>query len=207
LQVINSKYIFMIGETFNKQANALTHNALKEWAVAVNALEVGETIMLLRKGGIKEVGGRFQVEHSQVLLYPTYEHQKPDLLKPQYAKQVTPVASGWHPETIRIGSWAQITEIFLVTEEAIVKRLLPYHIWNEQLASDRTRWKPRQPLYVLLLRVYKLPQPSLLSYSSAYGGCKSWLELAESISLAGSVPVLSDRDYDRTVKEIEQIVR
>jgi hypothetical protein len=196
----------MISETFNQQTTACTHNALKEWAVAVNALEAGETIVLLRKGGIKEVGGRFQVEHSQVLLYPTYEHQKPNLLKPQYTQQVTPVASGWHPETIRIGSWAQITEIFLVTEAAIVERLLPYHIWNEHLASDRLHWKPRQPLYVLLLRVYKLPQPSLLPYSSAYGGCKSWLELAKPISLAGSVPVLSDRDYDRSVKEIEQII-
>jgi hypothetical protein len=202
----HAKFTFTLGETFNKQTATGMQNALKEWAVAVNALEAGETIVLLRKGGIKEVGGRFHVEHSQVLLYPTYEHQRPDLLKPQYATQVTPVASGWHPETIHIGSWAQITEIFLVTESAIVERLLPYHIWNEQLASDRFNWKSRQPLYVLLLRVYKFPQPSFVPYSSAYGGCKSWLELAEPLSLAGSVPVLNDNAYDRTVKEIEQIV-
>ena len=53
-----------------------TLHALKEWAVAVNALESGKTIMLLRKGGIHERGGRFQVAHEQVLLYPTYEHQQ-----------------------------------------------------------------------------------------------------------------------------------
>jgi len=36
-----------------------TTHALKEWAVAVDALEQGKTIMLLRKGGIHEQGGRF----------------------------------------------------------------------------------------------------------------------------------------------------
>ncbi|BCX07554.1 MAG: hypothetical protein KatS3mg066_1413 [Fischerella sp.] len=38
-----------------------TFHALKEWAVAVTALEAGKTIMLLRKGGIHERNGRFQV--------------------------------------------------------------------------------------------------------------------------------------------------
>jgi hypothetical protein len=179
-----------------------TTHALKEWAVAVNALEAGKTILLLRKGGIREVGGRFQVEHSQVLLYPTYEHQKPDLLKPSYAEQVTPVASGWHSETIRIGSWAEITDIFAVTETLIVEQLLPYHIWNEQWASDRLHWKPNQPLYVLLLRVYKLPQPAMISYSPAYGGCKSWLDLFQPISLQESLPVLDESQYQQQVKKI-----
>jgi len=51
-----------------------TTHALKEWAVAVDALEQGKTIMLLRKGGIHEQGGRF-VAQNQILLYPTHEHQ------------------------------------------------------------------------------------------------------------------------------------
>ena len=41
-------------------------SALKEWAVAVEALEQGKTIMLLRKGGISEQGGRFQVKSDRV---------------------------------------------------------------------------------------------------------------------------------------------
>jgi hypothetical protein len=56
-----------------------TSHALKEWAVAVNALESGKTIMLPRKGGIHEQSGRFQVAHEQILLYPTYEHQLPNI--------------------------------------------------------------------------------------------------------------------------------
>jgi hypothetical protein len=184
-----------------------TTHALKEWAVAVNALEAGKTILLLRKGGIREVGGRFQVQYPQALLYPTYEHQKPNLLKPEYARQVTPVTSGWHPESVRIGSWAEITDIFCITEESIVDRLLPYHIWNEKLASDRFHWKPRQPLYVLLLRVYKLSQPLTIPYSPEYGGCKSWLDLLQSVSLEGSVPIFQETQYVQQVEAIRQIVK
>lgn len=182
----------------------LTH-ALKEWDTAIQALEKGETILLLRKGGIKEEKGKFSVKYEQVLLYPTYEHQKPELLKPQYAANVTPVDSGWHPDTVKISSWAQITDILTVTEENIVNQLLPYHIWNEKLVSDRLNWKPKQPLHLLLLRVYRFPEPISILYSSNYGGCQSWIDLLEPISLDYSTAVLNDEEYQERVKEITSI--
>jgi hypothetical protein len=184
----------------------ITH-ALKEWATAVDALAAGKTIMLLRKGGIKEEGNRFKVAHNRVLLYPTFEHQRPELLKADYAIRVQPVESGWHPETIRIGSWAEITDIFQVSEAETVAALLPYHIWNEEFASTRLKWKPRQPLYVLLLRTYKLPQVREIQYLPEYGGCKSWIDLAEDISLDGSVPVLDDATYTQQVGEIREAIK
>ncbi len=183
-----------------------TTHALKEWSVAVDALEQGKTIMLLRKGGISERGGRFQVAHERVLLYPTYEHQQPFLLKPEYTKQVTSVTSGWHPETIRIGSFAQITNIFLVTDETTVNALLPFHIWNEQFISDRLKWKPRQPLYILLLRAYKLAQVQTIPYDCAYGGCKSWIDLAQSIAVDDAAAVLNDATYNQLISEIHEII-
>lgn len=181
-------------------------HALKEWAVAISALESGKTIMLLRKGGIHEQHGRFQVAHDQILLYPTYEHQQPFLLKPEYANLVYPVTPGWRPETVHISSWAEITDILPVNDEAIVNALLPFHIWNEHFISDRLKWKARQPLYVLLLRTYKLPQVKEISYRHEYGGCKSWIDLAETIDLQGAEPVLSDFTYSRLVTEIRDIV-
>ncbi|BAZ49009.1 hypothetical protein NIES4103_16200 [Nostoc sp. NIES-4103] len=183
-----------------------TLHALKEWAVAINALESGKTIMLLRKGGIHERGGRFQVAHEQVLLFPTYEHQQAFMLKAEYADLVYPVTSGWHPETIPIGSVAQITDILPVSDESIVNALLPYHIWNEYFISDRLKWKPRQPLYILLLRTYKLPQQREIPYCQEYGGCKSWIDLAQPIGLQGAKPVLSDSVYTQLVAEIRGIV-
>jgi hypothetical protein len=179
-----------------------TTHALKEWAVAVDALEQGKMIMLLRKGGIKEEGNHFSVTHNRILLYPTYEHQQPNLLKPEYAAQVTPVTSGWHPETVQISSWAKITDILLVSDEKAVVRLLPYHIWNEQFVSDRLRWKPRQSLFILLLRTYRLPQPQLIRYRPEYGGCRSWIDLTEAINLEGILPVLDDTTYTAQVTQI-----
>ena len=61
--------------------------ALKEWSLAVEALAQGEQILILRKGGIRETEKDFKVIHPEFLLYPTYEHQNSDLIKPQYNKQ------------------------------------------------------------------------------------------------------------------------
>ncbi|WP_353931839.1 DUF1802 family protein [Okeanomitos corallinicola TIOX110] len=183
-----------------------TVHALKEWAIAVNALESGQAIMLLRKGGINEQGGSFRVAHEQVLLYPTYEHQQSFMLKDEYSNLVFPVTSGWHPETISISSWAEITDILPVADKSVVNELLPFHIWNEHFISDRLKWKASKPLFVLLLRTYKLPQVQHIPYSPKYGGCKSWIDLYEQVELEGSEPVLSDHVYDQLVKDIYGII-
>lgn len=186
--------------------------ALKEWATAVEALERGETILLLRKGGIREVGGRFRVPESEVLLYPTFEHQKPELLKSDYAQNVTPVASGWHPERVRIGSWASITDLWPIaveTEEiaaSVQSALQPYHIWNDRFVRDRLQWKPRQPLYLLLLRTYRLAELREIAYSEAYGGCKSWIELTEAVATVDSFPVLDEVAYSNLRDRLREIV-
>ncbi|NER05377.1 MAG: DUF1802 family protein [Okeania sp. SIO3C4] len=178
--------------------------ALKEWNIAINALEKGDTIMLLRKGGIREQEGNFTVAYKQVLLYPTFEHQQPDLLKPEYATQVQVVDSGWHPEKIKINSFAEITHILPVSDESILNKLFVYHIWNEKFVSDRLKWKSQQPLYILLLRTYKLSQSYDIFYRSEYGGCRSWIELTQPINITSSVPVFTDDRYQSLSAEICQ---
>ncbi|MDJ0554861.1 MAG: DUF1802 family protein [Microcoleaceae cyanobacterium MO_207.B10] len=183
-----------------------TNAALKEWNVAVDALAKGNTIMLLRKGGIREEGGSFTIADRQVLLYPTFEHQNPTLLKPEYATQVQVVASGWHPDKIKISSFAEITHILQVSDESVLNQLFVYHIWNQKFVSDRLKWKPRQPLYILLLRTYKLPQVYEIFYRSEYSGCRSWISLNKAINLTGLTPVLNDEDYDKLSGKICQII-
>lgn len=185
---------------------SITTRAMKEWAVAIKALEQGKTIMVMRKGGIREEGNRFQITSDSVLLYPTYEHQQPNLLKPAYSPQVTPVASGWHPETVKISSFAKITDIFQVTEQKTLTDLLPHHIWNEEFATTRLKWKPKQPLYILLLRTYKLPSTSTIPYQPEYGGCRSWIDLNQPISLTETQPVLTDNNYTQQVSQISHII-
>lgn len=186
-----------------------TSHALKEWNIAIEALEQGETIMLLRKGGIREQGGKFQVAHQQILLYPTFEHQEPALLKSNYANQVQSVPSGWHPEQVKIESFAEITDILAWQPEQgeiLIDRLMPFLIWNEAFVRDRLQFKPNQPLYILLLRTYKLSQVYQIHYHPSYGVCRSWIDLQETISLENIVPVLSDGDYQQQVSKIHQIL-
>ena len=183
-----------------------TFHALKEWAVAVDALKTGKTIMLLRKGGIHEKGGSFRVAHNRVLLYPTYEHQKASMLKADYSDGVVPVTSGWRPQSVKISSYAQITHILPVSDESILKALFPLHIWSKELVSDRQKWKPQQPLFVLLLRTYKLPTEQLVTYHRRYGGCKSWIDLNESISLEAAKPALSENVYSQLINQICKII-
>ncbi|MEY2834071.1 MAG: hypothetical protein RLZZ574_3331 [Cyanobacteriota bacterium] len=184
--------------------NQRLQHALKEWAIAVDALSTGKTIILLRKGGIHEAG--FQVQQPFVWLYPTYEHQKPDLLKPEYASKVTPVESGWHPDRVIIKSCAKITEVLPVTNREQIVALQPYHIWHEKMISDRLGWQPQRPLIVLLLRVYRLAIPKTILYDLSYGGCKSWINLIEPISVDNLNPVMSDDEYAIQAQEIATLV-
>jgi len=188
----------------------VTNHALKEWNIAIQALEQGETIILLRKGGIREQGGKFQVDHDKILLYPTFEHQQPTLLKPEYANLVQPVSSGWHPETVKISSFAEITDILSWNNsqnESLINSLTKFHIWNEIFVRDRLQFKPQQPLSILLLRTYKLEKVYNIPYHPSYGGCRSWIELQETISLDNIVPVLTQEDYDQQVSTIDQILQ
>ncbi|MBW4442259.1 MAG: DUF1802 family protein [Plectolyngbya sp. WJT66-NPBG17] len=173
--------------------------ALKEWSIAVKALEQGETILLLRKGGIREEKGRFEVPFRRVLLYPTYEHQDPTLLK--QPNLVDLVESGWHPDTIEISSIAEITDVIQVSDPEVVRSLLPFHIWNDRFVEERLKWKSRSPLYLLLLRVFRLPEPQMIAYRDAYGGCRSWIEI-DDVNVDRAVPVLSESEYQNRVNQI-----
>lgn len=177
-------------------------HALKEWSIAIQALEQGDSILLLRKGGIREEKGRFEVPFRQVLLYPTFEHQDPDLLK--QPNLVDRVESGWHPETIDISSYAEITDILQVSDPDVVRSLLPFHIWNDRFVEERLKWKPRAPLYLLLLKVFRLPQTHTIPYRESYGGCRSWIEINE-VSINDATPVFSEADYQERVQQIRDI--
>ncbi len=181
--------------------------ALKEWSVAVDALANGETILLLRKGGIKESQGKFSAQAERAILFPTFEHQKPELLKPQYQAAATPVTKGWHPDHITLKAWAHITHIFLTDEADKVAALTPFHVWQNNLAQERLKWKPKQPLYVLALRAYRFAKAIELPWDDSYGGCKSWVEINEEIEVDEAKAAIAQADYLKKVEAIAQILR
>ncbi|MDC0833638.1 hypothetical protein CKA32_006599 [Geitlerinema sp. FC II] len=176
--------------------------ALKEWSVAVDALLRGETVALLRKGGIREKEKSFQVKCDRAFLYPTYEHQKPELLKPEYAATVTPVESGWRPKTVAIAGRAEITHRFLVESWETAETVADEFVWNRQFVRDRLVWKPEKPLFLLLLRVYRLREPREIPVLPQYGGCRSWIELAADLTFDDGDAVFDEVAYGDRVREI-----
>ena len=179
---------------------------LKEWQVAITALLQGETILLLRKGGIREPKGQFSLAARQVLLLPTLEHQKTELLKDEFRASVAVAldteAGAAAADQVRFEGWATITHALPITTAAEVKALLPYLVWNEQFVEERLGWQRDRPLYGLLLRAHRLESPLVLPRHAGYGGCRSWVEIGESVAVENSIPALAEADYTDQVDAI-----
>jgi hypothetical protein len=171
--------------------------ALKEWAVAVRALENGKTALVVRKGGIREKA--FAVPRTRFLLLPGYEHQRPELLKSEYRGLMDGIPDLADDGPLRFSSFAEVEGAYEVSEAEELAALDLHHIWTPEYAESRFKWRPKKPLTVLVLRTYLLPETVELPYSDEYGGCKSWIELQESVSTEGAHPALSAEDFDGLV--------
>ncbi len=180
-------------------------HALKEWAVAVEALERGETALVIRKGGIREKA--FAVANRRFLLLPGYEHQRPELLKPEYRKLLREIPNLTDDGPLRFTSFAEVRGAYEISEPESLETIGPHHMWAPEYAESRFKWRPKKPLTVLVLRTYVLPEPVELPYSEAYEGCKSWIELAEPVPTAGARPALDDEAFDRLVSPALEALR
>src|SRR3989304_10019603 len=93
--------------------------ALKEWAVTIKALDKGIQTILFRKGGIHEEGREFRIEHDRFLFYPTYEHQRDELVKDKFRKELyTILRDSDDTYTLKIRNWATISHIAEITQMA-----------------------------------------------------------------------------------------
>jgi len=179
--------------------------AFKEWAVIVRALLEGEQILDVRKGGLREDGRHFGVHSSRVWLYPTAEHQRPDLLKPAYRHTIELSAGSPVGEPITVPGWADIVGVATLTDPQQLAALDSKLIWMLDYAESRLNWKKRDPLWVLVLRVHRLREPLTVSWSEDYGGCTSWVDLAglpDDPAELPSEPALSDTAFDARMKGV-----
>ena len=179
--------------------------ALKEWAVAVNALVSGKQIVVLRKGGIHRDDKDFRIVHPEFLLFPTYEHQAPELLKEQYHPDLAePLEEDDIEGLVTLSAWTEVTDVVELRDEETLARLSPYHIWTNDYAQKRLHWRPKYPLTVALLRVYRLQQPQALPILDDYVGCRSWVDLGQDVPLAYMEPVLEEGEYQSAVDAVMQ---
>ncbi len=184
--------------------SSLRH-ALKEWAVAVRALERGETALVVRKGGIREKA--FAVPKTRFLFFGGYEHQKPEQLKPLYHDLLRSIPERKDDGPVLFTSFAEVEAAHEISETDELDALDPFHLWTPEYAESRLKWRPKKPLTVLVLRVHLLDEPVELAYRQSYGGCKSWIELEESVSTAGSRPALDDAAFAGLTRPALEVLR
>jgi hypothetical protein len=151
--------------------------AFKEWAVVCEAIARGQQKLILRKGGIAEVGGEFVPEYSRFWLYPTYFHEQQQKgIKPEFMTLLE------HTETTRppagqlhFTQVIQVESVAYLRDWAEVQKLDREHIWTE--ATIHQRFHYRTPgLYVLRITATTM-DTLLLQELPEYAGCKTWVEL------------------------------
>ena len=183
----------------------------------------GEQLLTLRKGGIREPSKHFALEHERFFLYPTFDHQRNDLVRESHqpelrraleegvwpdgeppARAITMDGGIPQPDRVRIRAWAEVAGAWTITDRRAVDALSPFHVWTTDYAEKRLCWKRRHPLHVVLLRTYRIPRPVTVRVREDYGGCRSWLEITRDLPFEGT-PVLSDEEFERASEEIAAI--
>jgi hypothetical protein len=184
----------------------MLQHAFKEWAVICEALGQGQQAITLRKGGIEEQEGEFTVQQMRFWLYPTYSHQQTtginDDARPLLEQvQATPPPAGM----VRLQYWAEVATIYRIREELPALLLSHLHCWSEE--TVRQRFHYREPgLYLLVLRVHRLPKAHEIAELAAYEGCRSWVELEKPLSTEGSTPVLDDASFRIVQKQLDMLL-
>jgi hypothetical protein len=177
----------------------------------------------LRKGGIRESNRHFEVEHDRFFLYPTFDHQRIDLVRESHQPELERAleegvwpdgepplhalnADGGieQPDRVRIRAWAEVAAHYTITDRRCVDALAPFYVWTRDYAEKRLAWKRRHPLHIMVLRTYRIPRPVTVRVRDEYAGCRSWLELQRDLPFEGT-PVLSDEEFDRAAEEIAAI--
>jgi hypothetical protein len=100
------------------------------------------------------------------------------------------------PDRVRLSAAGVVTDIVQVASRAQVDAIEAEHVWTAPLIDMRFNYKPQNPLYLLLVRAYRLREPVVVENTPAYAGCKSWVPLDESVVTGGAAPVLDDAAYE-----------
>jgi hypothetical protein len=184
----------------------MLRHAFKEWAVVCRALAEGKQALLLRKGGIAEPGGGFQVEHTRFWLFPTYAHQQRAGIKPEAFPLLEEVeADRPLAGVVRLSHFAEVGGIYHVRDLTRALLLDHLHLWSEE--TVRSRFAYRHPgLFILPVRVYQAASEVELPMTPYYEGCRSWVDLGRELPVEKDRPVLSDEDFRDVQRSLDLLL-
>ncbi len=195
--------------------------ALKEWAVTVRALAEGEQLLTLRTANGDD-GENPCLDHDQFFLYPTFDHQRNDLIRGSHQPELRraleegvwpdgePPLHGLaqaggirQPDRVRVRAWAEVAASWTITDPRMVNELSPFYVWTPDYAEKRLSWRRRNPLHVVLLRAYRIPRPVTVR-AKDFDADPSFVDIARDLPFEGT-PVLADSEFDRAYEAIAQI--
>src|SRR5580698_755612 len=115
--------------------------AFKEWAIVVDALGRGEQIIILRKGGISEGRGGFQMEHERFLLFPTLFHQQRESVIPAAQERFDMISKNFPlAGKVRFELFAEVVQAKQLHSLTDAHALHGQHIWRDEVIGDRFDW-------------------------------------------------------------------
>ncbi len=174
--------------------------ALKEWDVQCQALEVGRTALLMRKGGIIEQRGEFSLEHDRFWLYPTFLHQNTGELRQDFHDLLRQ-----NPDFLELRSFAMVEKIWKLEDLAQIRSLEPHNALTADALTRKYNYRNKPFVHALLLRVYTC-QPVRILETPTYVGCVSWVELEASLEPVNAQPALSDQKFLAFKAQLEAIL-
>lgn len=181
--------------------------ALKEWATVLEAMARGEQLVLIRKGGLVEPGRGFELLSPTFAFYPTFEHQAVGYLRAPYQRYFEEARRRRAPEgEVRLELVGHAVSSVRCADPAIVERLRDFHVYNEAFVRQRLKWQPEEPLAIVVVRVFRLPSPQVLTVTPRYAGCKSWVDLDAPLPVAGAVPVLDEAAFQQRVQALRPLL-
>ncbi len=167
----------------------------------------GRQALILRKGGIAETGGEFEVEHRRFWLFPTYLHQQKDGITPEAVPLLEQVEEERPPQgTVRLTHFVEVAGIYHVHDLLGAWKLAGLHCWSQETVQARFEYR-RPGLYVLPVRVYRASRAYDLIETPEYAGCRSWVELDRDLSTEGATPVLDEAKFDELLRTLDLLLQ
>ncbi len=182
-------------------------HAFKEWAVICKALATGQQALILRKGGIAEPGGDFQIDHSRFWLFPTYVHQQKDGLQPEALPLLEQTLAEKPPAGIvRLSHFAVVDGIYRIRSLPRALLLAHLHLWSSDTVTKRFNYRAPE-LYVMPVRVWKAAETFELPDTAYYQGCPSWVELERELSTEEATPVLPEERLHDLHRQLDMLLQ
>lgn len=178
----------------------LVNKALKEWSFVVYALGNGKQVFLLRKK---------RPAYDRFFLYPTYSPKQTKCrIQERFHDEFRKVMADKHrlstklDRKVEIKYYAEVVDAIATSDLGDLIKLSDYYVWTH---SHIERWFKKsqgQKAHIIISRVFQLPKPKYISVSWGM----SWINLPF-LSLSRCTPVLSQREFERIVREIREILR